>query len=179
MNEELELIKRAQEILREMASGVNPLTRERIEETNFVMNAKMIRCFMFCADMLERAKKSPNNCNTQFIITQEQKQRINIFYDTIGITQFCKIVNNVIDQSISRKAHANRIMQSLKTLGVLGEVLNYRGSKTTVTIPASAEYGFISVHKTVDGHEYDKIMATRQGQKYLIDNLETLMGEVK
>lgn len=75
MNSEVELITRAQEILREIARGFNPLTKEKIDETNFVNNPKMIRCFMFCADMLDRAKKPAQNYNTQFIITQEQKTK--------------------------------------------------------------------------------------------------------
>jgi len=177
MHEELELINKAQEILREIARGVNPFTKERIEETNFVMNPKMIRCFMFCADQLEKAKKPPVNTNTQFIITKEQKNRIHIDYDTIGFTQFCKIVNNVIDQSISKRAHQNRITASLRTLGILGEERDYRGNIRTITIPSSAEYGFITVHKKVEDREYDQVMANRKGQKYLIDNLEMLMGE--
>jgi len=179
MNSEVELITKAQEILREISRGVNPLTKERIEETNFAINPKMIRCFMFCADMLEKAKRPPQNYNTQFIITQEQKRKIIIRYDTISITQFCKIVNNVIDQSISKRAFQNRIIQSLKTLGILGEVVDFRGHKISVTISNSAEYGFISVKKSFEGREYDQIVANRQGQKYLIDNLEMLMGEVR
>ncbi len=179
MNSEVELITRAQEILKEIARGINPFTKEQIEESNFVNNPKMIRCFMFCAEMLERAKRPTPNDNTQFIITKEQKERINIQYDTIGFTQFCKIVNSVIDQSISKRAFQNRITLSLRTLGILGEEVDYRGGKKSVTIPTSAEYGFITVHKSVDGREFDQILANRKGQKYLIDNLEMLMGEVR
>lgn len=177
MSEEMELINRAQEILREMARGVNPFTKERIEETNFVMNPKMIRCFMFCADMLDRAKRPDQNYNTQFIITAEQKERIIIHYDTISFTQFCKIVNNVINQSISKRVSAIKLTQSLKNLGILGEAIDNRSRKATITIPGSAQYGFATVRKSFEGKEYDQVVANRQGQKYLIDNLEMLMGE--
>lgn len=179
MYSEIELINRAQEILKEIAQGVNPLTKEKIEESNFVNNPKMIRCFMFCAEMLDRAKAPVKNTNTQFIITAKQKENINIPYDTIGFSNFAKIVNENIDQFISKKASAHKIILSLKNLGILGEVINENNKKVTITLPNSADYGFITVHKSFEEREYDQVMANRQGQKYLIDNLEMLMGGVR
>lgn len=177
MNSELELISKAQEILKEMAQGINPFTKERIEETNFLNDPKMIRCLAFCADMLDRAKVPVNNTNTEFIITKEQKESIHIPYDTIGFTNFSRIVNEIIDQFISKKASAHKIILSLKNLGIIGELINEKGKKTTITLPNSADYGFVTVHKSFNGREYDQVMANRQGQRYLIDNLEMLMGE--
>lgn len=179
MNSQVELITKAQEILREIAQGINPFTKEAIEESNFVNNPKMIRCFIFCADMLDRAKVPPKNTNTDFIITKEQKEKILIPSDTIGFTQFTNIVNENIDQFISKKASPHKIIVSLKNLGILGEIVNDNNKKVTITLPNSEEYGFITVHKTFNGNEYDQVMANRKGQKYLIDNLEMLMGQVK
>jgi len=180
MNSEIELITRAQEILKEIAQGINPFTKEKIEESNFVNNPKMIRCFMFCAEMLELAKtqkKSRKASDLPFIITAEQKDRIIIELDTIGFTQFTRLVNEIIDQSISRKASPIKIINSLKTLGIIGEVIKDNGKKETTVLPNSEDYGFISVHRNMYGKEFDQVMANRQGQKYLIDNLEMLMGE--
>lgn len=177
MNSEVELINKAQEILKEIARGINPFTKEKIEESNFVNNPKMIRCFMFCAEMLDRAKVPAKNTNTQFIITAEQKENIKIPYETIGFTNFTKIVNENIDQFISKKASAHKIILSLKNLGILGEITNDNNKKVTITLSNSAEYGFVTIHKNFEGREYDQVMANRQGQQYLIDNLEMLMGE--
>ena len=145
MYRDIELIIRAQQILREIAQGINPLTGETIEENNFVNNPKMIRCFTFVADALERAKKPEKNLNTQFIITKEQKEAIDIPFETIGISKFTQAVNKEINQSISKKAHSKKIFDSLKTLGILGETVNRDGRKTTIVIPNSANYGFESI----------------------------------
>ncbi len=178
MHKDIELVTRAQEILREIARGINPLTKEKIEESNFVNNPKMIRCFIFCAEQLEKAKVLPKNTNPHFIITPQQKANIIINSETIGFAQFARLVNEVIDESISKKASARTIIQSLKTLGILGEFINSRNKKETTVLANSADYGFVSVHREMNGREFDQVMANRQGQKYLLDNLEMLMGEV-
>ncbi|MFA7057237.1 MAG: hypothetical protein WC155_06730 [Candidatus Cloacimonadales bacterium] len=177
MYTDLELVKRAQQILREIAQGINPLTGEVIEETNFVNNPKMIRCFTFVADALERVNTPAKNYNTQFIITQEQKAQIELPFDTIGISKFAQAVNKVIDESISRRASANMLFNSLKTLGILGEAIDNAGRKSTITIPNSANFGFETERRVYNNQEYDQVVANRQGQKYLLDNLEMLMGE--
>lgn len=176
MNNEIELIARAQEILKEISQGINPLTKKKIEGDNFVNNPKMIRCFMFCADMLERAKVKPKNTNTIFLITKEQKEQINISFDTVGLKLFVRCVNEVIDESISRRASQAKITNSLKTLGILGERVT-DGHKSTITIPTSADYGFETKRVVFGEKKYDQVVANRKGQKYLIDNLEMLMGE--
>lgn len=177
MNTEIELITKAQEILKEIARGINPLTKEKIEMDNFVNNPKMIRCFMFCAEMLEKAKLPTKNTNTQFIITDAQKEKINIEFDKVGLSVFVRRVNEVIDESISKRVSQPRITQSLKTLGILGESINEKGNKATITIPISADYGFETKRVISGDREYNQVVANRQGQKYLIDNLEMLMGE--
>lgn len=178
MHKDIELVTRAQEILREIARGINPLTKEKIEESNFVNNPKMIRCFMFCAEQLEKAKVLPKNTNPHFIITPQQKANIKIDSETIGFAQFAKLVNEVIDESVSKKASAHTIIQSLKTLGVLGEFINSRNRKETTVLANSADYGFITVHRELNGREFDQVVANKKGQRYLIDNIEMLMGEV-
>jgi len=177
MHQDIELIIRAQQILREIAQGINPFTGETIEESNFVKNPKMIRCFNFVADVLERTKSTVRNLNTQFIITKAQKEEIDIPFETIGITKFIQAVNQVINQSISKRASSKKIFDSLKTLGILGETVDRDGRKTTIVIPNSANYGFESVRRVSNDIEYEQVVANRKGQKYLIDNLEMLMGE--
>lgn len=177
MHQDIELIIRAQQILREIAQGINPFTGETIEESNFVNNPKMIRCFTFVADTLERAKKPEKNYNTQFIITKAQKEEIDIPFETVGITKFIQAVNQVINQSISKRANSKKIFDSLKTLGILGETVDRDGRKTTIVIPNSANYGFESIRGISNNIEYEQVVANRKGQKYLIDNLEKLMGE--
>ena len=69
------------------------------------------------------------------------------------------------------------LFNSLKTLGILGEAIDNAGRKSTITIPNSANFGFETERRTYNNQEYDQVVANRQGQKYLLDNLEMLMGE--
>jgi hypothetical protein len=173
MYNDYQLITRAQEVLREIAKGINPIDGTQIEQGNFVKHDKIVKCFNYSANMLDKALDYIKN--NVFYITPQQKERISVYQDKVGVMSFARAVNEQIDKNVSMLANGKTINKNLKRLGVLGEKTTAKGGKVTILIPASTQYGFESIRRESNGRNYDQIVANRKGQKYLIDNLEELM----
>lgn len=179
MGQEKEKLVKANEILRKMANGINPLTDGQLEEGSFLHDPRMIRCLYFIQEVLNRAidgqfKTAAGKLET-FVITAEEKQKIELPQGRIGINEFAKCVNRVIDLNKSRKVSGVDLNKRLKRMGVLTEEVLADGSRRTTPGANPHEYGVEMEKRNYNGNEYEMILFNDQGKKYLLDNLETIM----
>lgn len=179
MSLEKEKLVKANEILRKMANGINPLNGEPIEEGSFLHDARMIRCLYFIQEVLNRAidgqLRTSANKQEAFIITADEKRRIELPHGSIGVNVFAKCVNSVIDLNNSKKVSGMELNKRLKKMGVLGEEVLADGKTRTVAGAKSLEYGIETEKRNHHGNDYEMILFNDQGKKYLLDNLEEIM----
>ncbi len=171
---------RAREILQKMANGVNPFNGKQIEESSFLHDARMIRCLYFVQDVLDRviageltkggAKGLP------FSITAEEKNRVVLPDKGIGVNEFARCVNSVIDLQRSKKLSGMELNKQLKRMGILGEEKNEEGKTRTVVNERSTEFGIESEKRVFSGNEYEMILFNDKGKKFLLDNVEKIMS---
>jgi len=178
---EFEKIEKAKIILQKIAKGINPITGEQIEDNSFLNDARMIRCFYFVAEVLDNVRKGAygptKNKLTKFVITPEQKKRVEFPPNKIGVNEFSRCINSCIDLSISKKLSGVELNNKLKKLGILSEEPTAKGKTRTVINENSINYGFESERRTYNGVEYEMVVINDKGKKYLLDNIESIMGE--
>lgn len=178
---EFDKIEKAMIILQKIAKGINPITGEQIEEGSFFNDARIIRCFYFVAEVLDNVKKgvysSTNNKLSKFVITPEQKERVQFSPNKIGVNEFSKCINSCIDLSISKKLTGVELNKKLKKLGILSEENTEQEKTRTVINENSINFGFESERRIYNGVEYDMVVINDYGKKYLLDNIESIMGE--
>jgi len=180
MGLEKEKLDKASEILRKMANGINPLNGEPLAEGSFLHDPRMIRCMYFIQEVLNRAidgqlKTSANKLGA-FVITAEEKLRVELPQGRIGVNEFAKCVNRVIDLNNSKKVSGLELNKRLKKMGVLEEEMLADGKTRTVAGAKSQEYGIETEKRNYNGNEYEMILFNDLGKKYLLDNLEVIMG---
>jgi hypothetical protein len=184
MNENITRLTRAKSILEKMAEGVNPINGERIEEGNFLCDQRMKHCLLFVTGVLDGelnrqldiiSKRLPD-----FIITKEQKESIVLPEGKISISEFVRCVNNAIDRTKSRKINAHELNSQLKEIGVLSEEKNDNGKSHIVINEKSKKYGIeAELRNSRDGSAYYAIAFNDAGKKFLLDNLEKILGYKK
>jgi hypothetical protein len=179
MVQEKEKLVKANEILRKMANGINPLTGEQLEEESFLHDPRVIRCLYFIQEVLNRAidgqlRVTPGKLEG-FVITADEKQMIQLPQGRIGINEFAKCVNRVIDLNKSRKVSGMELNKRLKRIGVLSEEVMSDGRKRTLPGVNSHEYGIEMETRNYNGNEYEMILFNDKGKQYLLDNLETIL----
>lgn len=180
MHNDFEKIDKAKMVLLKIAKGVNPLTGEIIEGDSFLNDARIIRCFYYVSEILDNvingAYSSRVSKSSQFIITPEQKERVEFPQDKIGVNEFSKCINTQIDLRVSKRLTGVELNKRLKKMGILSEESTVNGKTRTVVTENSSKYGFETEKRTYNGVEYDMVVINDKGKKYLLDNIESIMS---
>lgn len=182
MELDIEKLQKARAVLQKMADGVNPLNGQPIEKEHFLQDPRIIRCLFFIADSLKQQIEEvvykirrPDS----FTINVEEKSRVQFPAGKIGVNEFSKCVNRIIDLTRSKKLTGVELNKRLKKMGILSEAKTTDGKVGTTVNDKSAGYGFEAERRTFNGNEYEMVLMNDKGKQYLLDNLETIMaGEV-
>lgn len=179
MSLEKEKIVKASEILNKIANGINPVNGEPIGNDCFLQDPRMIRCLFFVQQVLNEAAERPASiykpAPAKFIISAEEKSRVRFPEENIGINQFAKCINAVIDVNVSRKLTGVQMNNQLKKMGILSEESIGEGRKRTIANENSQQYGVVSEKRIYNGVEYDKVCFNDIGKKFLLNDLERIL----
>lgn len=181
MENESRKLDRSIEIMKLLAEGINPFTNEPYDDKAFVNDPRMVRCFYYVIDVLERVKTgriggASGRRDMPFVITPEEKRKIVLPDEKIGVNTFAKCVNLVIDPSRSKRLTGMLINQQLKKMGILAEEKEADGKSHTVITGESARYGIESMQMDYNGVVYNKVVFNDQGKKFLLEHLEEIMS---
>ncbi len=177
---DLEKLTKAREITLKMANGVNPLTGESIGKEHFLQDPRIIRCLFFIADALKQQLEETVyrvRRPSSFIISPEEKEQIRFAEGKIGVNEFSKCVNKVLDLTRSKKLTGVELNKRLKKMGFLTEEETPDGKSRTTVNSQSLECGFETELRNYNGNEYQMVLMNDKGKRYLLDNLETIMAE--
>jgi hypothetical protein len=180
MIQEREKIAKAREMVQKMAGGMNPLDGQPLEDSCFLHDPRMVRCLHFIQEVLRQALEGPPRTGPRkpsvFAISGEEKKRIQLPKGKIGINEFARCINEVIDTGKSRKLTGIEINRQLKKMGVLGEQVLADGKTRTIVRAESSGYGIETEKRNQNGNEYEMVLFNDEGKKYLLENIETIMA---
>ena len=178
MHSEVEKIDKSIAVLEKIARGMDPVTGEIIRENSFLNDPQIIRCFYFVTEVLKNVSKGAysNHKPTEFIITEEQKKRVEFPQEKIGVNEFSKRINECLDLCFSKKLTGVELNRRLKKLGILSEEKAENGKTRTTVNDNSGEYGFEIEKRVYNGVEYEAVVINDSGKKYLLDNIESIMA---
>ena len=112
-----EKMEKAKNILLKIAKGIDPITGETIDSNSFLNDPRMIRCFYFIAEVLDNVMNgvySRAGKLQDFIITPEQKRKVQLPEGKIGVNEFSKHINACIDPNVSKKLTGVELNRRLK-----------------------------------------------------------------
>ncbi len=175
--QEREKIRKAKEVLLKIAHGTNPITGNEMDGEEFLNDPRIIRCFYFVADILQNVLDGRYSSKkyAPFVITPEQKSRVKLPEGKIGVNAFSKCVNEVLDMT-GKQLTGTELNKKLKKMNILSETVNSEGKSATTINENSYKFGFELEHRSYNNREYDMVVMNDMGKKYLLDNLETIMG---
>lgn len=180
MELDLEKLQKAREVVLRMAKGANPINGQPIAQDHFLQDPRIVRCLMFIADSLqgqigETVYKAcrPND----FIISAAAKERVQFPPGKIGVNEFSKCVNKVLDLTQSKKLTGVELNKRLKKMGLLAEEQRPDGKTWTTVNSRSLDCGFETELRNFNGNEYQMVLINDKGKRYLLDNLEAIMAE--
>ncbi|MEN6350081.1 MAG: hypothetical protein ABFD08_11875 [Syntrophomonas sp.] len=179
MDLEKEKIIKAKEILNKIANGFNPVNGAPIDADCFLQDPRIIRCLFFVQQVLNEVVEGSINRNSRkidrFVITAEEKSQVQFPQENIGVNQFARCINSVIDLNRSRKISGVEINRQLKKMGILAEEQLDDGKKRTAINENSCKYGIVTEKRSYNGNEYDMVCFNDIGKKFLLDDLEKIL----
>lgn len=182
MNLDIDKIKKAKIVLDKMANGINPVDGTSITEDSFLNDPRIIRCLFFVNEILQRTidgdlqDKGLDRKKLPFIITAEEKARVQFPEEEIGVNTFAQCINKVINPNVSKKLTGLELNKGLKRMGILGELVDSEGKKKTIVPESSEKYGIHTLLVNYNGTEYDKVVFDNKAVRYLLENLESIIG---
>lgn len=181
MDLDREKLIKAKAILEKMANGINPINGQPIHDESFLQDPRMIRMLFYVSNVLQQVAdgKIQKNRPRDFSITADEKSKVKFPEYKIGVQEFSKCINEVIDPNRSKKLTGVELNKQLKKLGILSEVPTEDGKMKTTINEKSKEYGIEIEHRNFNGREYDMVVFNYLGKKYLLENIEYIMSYEK
>ncbi|HWL22254.1 MAG TPA: hypothetical protein VNR38_00640 [Ureibacillus sp.] len=114
----------------------------------------------------------PSRKPITFVITEEQLANVKLPIGKIGINEFARAINKVINPQVSKKVTGQMINKKLKELGILSEIIDEDGKVNTITNENSEGYGIESITRNFNGREYQKVVYNDIGKEFLISHIQ-------
>ncbi|RUL52017.1 MULTISPECIES: hypothetical protein [Lysinibacillus] len=169
----------SQTVVKKIANGINPIDDTPFNDTSFLTTPQVIQPIFYLFNYMfhiANGNISSRQRPKQFFITNEQLDNVVLPEGKIGIMEFAKAINEVIDPTISKKLNGAMINKKLKELQILSEAIDEEGHRRTITNENSEAYGIESVTKSFRGREYQKVVFNEVGKQFLLKNLKQLMN---
>ncbi len=179
--DEMKLLKRSKLYIDAMAQGINPLTGEFVSDS-VISDGKIQSCLEYVSFVLDnvidkggitKARNREKNTNENVVITREQIEKIKFSKEPIGITETAKRINEVIDESISKRVTGPMLANMMVEMGYIGLE---KDSRRKITNEKSKKLGITTVQrKRLNSDDiYEQVVYSEDAQKFiayhLIDN---------
>ena len=172
--EEKEKIAIAQDWVRKLANGVNPLNGSALNEDDIVNNVHISRCLFYVADLLGKIPPQKKvTRNIPFVASALLKEKYN-YAEAISISAFASEIKKLLPEN----------MQSVSTLMLLNWLLQQglllesepdeKGRSYKIPTEKGREVGIYSEDREVNGGHYIITLYNRKAQSFLLEHLEEI-----
>lgn len=169
----------ARRVVEHIIQGKNPKTGEKLSREDFLDSPEILRGLSYVmgvlTEQIEKDKDFPKDTRKPFDITTEQLAQIVLPEYKIGVNEFAKCINKVIDIRTTKGITGAQINTRLKEEGILSEKLDEEGKKRTVVNKTSQKHGLESIPASFNGREYEKIVFNDKGKALFLDGFIHLM----
>ena len=179
--EEKEKILIAQEWIRHLANGINPINGTVLKEDDAVNNVHISRCLFYVADLLEKYTKRTNKQgllrNIPFEASAVQIDKYN-YTDAISLSAFAKEIEKLISENM-KTINYKSIVQWLIQEGLLIESSPDNNGRTyKMPTEKGHQIGIYCEQRERNGGSYQVTLYNRDAQIFLLEHLEE-MSKVK
>lgn len=171
----------AQKYLRNLACGRNPLDGQDLPEGGVLADDMLRRALHLSADLLEAwldnggfNRRKPAR-QRPFELSADDRERIALSKDSIGITSLTANINQVLPYDMQRVPYT-AISNWLIYIGAFAWQEQPDGTKKRLATTLGEEMGIkVSERRAVDGRVYKQNRFSPNAQKFIIDNLDGIM----
>lgn len=178
------LLQRAKKCVDAMAQGINPFTGEIAKAPDSLSDERLQWCMGYVSQVLhnvtthikqERDPSKPKR--TPFAISNEQKSKIELSNEPIGVNEIARRINAVIDVDSMRAVSGAKIASWLADNGYLDTVTDPVIGKSHKRVNDKGKALGISETQAVNvetGQPYIKPVYNTYAQKFIVAHIEQI-----
>lgn len=178
---EIEKIEYTKNFIDKLANGINPLDDTQIPDGDLLNNIRISRCMFYVSDILRQVienngfKKATNDKNkAPFSISDERLAEFQFSQEPIGISEFTKRINSLIDENIMKKLKITSITEWLVDTDILYNEISNNKKHKRVT-PKGASLGMSECIYQGQYGEYKKLLYNENAQHFIINNINSII----
>ena len=182
MDIDIKLVSHAKDYIDDLANGVNPLSKEAIDDNDIINNVKISRCLFYVSDILGEVigngginyKPSPKPKLDEFDLEKLDLQNYTYLIQPINISVIASKINELKPENM-KKLKVTAITNWLVDINMLSTVqVNGKNHKRP---PANGEALGITMEQR-DGQygPYYVVLYDENAQRFIIDNLPAIIN---
>lgn len=176
--EEKEKIMLAQNWVRQLANGINPLNGSTLKDEDIVNNVHISRCLFYVAELLEKysEKRSKSNAsrNMPFVSSAIQREKYN-YTEAISISAFAREIARLIPDNM-QTVNYRQMVKWLMQKGLLKDSEpDSEGKISKIATEKGHEIGIYSESRERGrGGFYLATLYNKEAQGYLLNHIDEI-----
>ncbi len=183
--DEKRLISHANNYIKQMAKGVNPLTGKNIPDSDLINNVKISRCLFYVSevldkysDVLEKGNKSRSR-KSKFYATSEELANFSFSNEPIYVSILADKINQCVQKEEMRKLSATSISNWLVSRGFLIAYTREDGKASKKPTSLGEELGIKTITKDGKNGPYMINTYNINAQRFIIENIEDISKSIQ
>ncbi len=176
---DIKLLLHAKDYIDKMARGINPLTSDKIPNTDLLNNVNISRCLFYVSDALDKMIKIQKRKDTKnklpFYLDSASLVKFEYSEEPISMSEIVKRLNRLINTEEMNSLNVIKVHDWLISINVLyEEVVNDKKVKRPTSL--GNDIGItLETRMNLQGVAYKVNLYNKQAQEFIIDNFENLM----
>lgn len=177
---EKRLVEHANDYIRKMAKGINPLTGEFVLDDDLINNVKISRCLFYVAEVLDdycnllEGKNKVKGKRTKFYARAEELACFEYSNEPIYVSVIADKINECVRKDKMRKLSATSISNWLVSRGLLVVTTSDNGKMSKRPTSLGEEIGIETIVKDGKNGSYTVNIYNVKAQKFIVDNIEDI-----
>ncbi len=186
MINEVDILRRAKYYMDCLSNGINPLSGEELMPDCEITGESFEKCFSYISGVLgseieRRQRRSVGEARSRrqkFYLSDDDKQRVTVTDEPVGINTVAARINEIIDQSVMRGVSGGKLAECLVRMGYLTVEESVGGGHIRCATEKGIAAGIETVRKTDSvGKVYRQNVYSAEMQHYLINNINEIIEQ--
>ena len=188
---ESRILERAEQYMRKLSLGVNPLNEEALPDNDICRQERISKCLAYVADYLQQrlnpkapqqaAKKNPKReprparkfATTELILTPETLSKYEITEEPVSLSGFVRRLNALIPEGSGMiPLIYSDVAEILTREGVLLKEPGEKGKDMNLPSPHGEEMGFMRAEADIHGHHAVYTKCDAAAQKFILEKIQ-------
>lgn len=176
---DISLVSHAKDYIDDLARGINPLTKEAVDENDVINNVKISRCLFYVSDVLDEVMKNgvapaKKVKKVDFSLEALDLNKIKITEEPISVSVIVKNINEIKSENMTA-LKTTAVTNWLVDINMLS-VVQINGKNHKRPTKNAEEIGIFMQEKQGQYGTYLAVLYPESAQKFIIDNLPSIIA---